>query len=161
MDMKKILNPFVHSKNHDYECFGCSPLNKMGLHLEFWDANEEIICKWQPKKHLEGYQNVLHGGIQATLLDEISSWTVYTKCKTAGVTSGLEIKYKNPLMIDGHEITIRARIETANKRIAKIKASIEDHTGKICAEGIVTYFLFPEELAKKKYMYPGVEAFYE
>jgi len=158
--MKKIKNPFVHSKDHNYECFGCSPLNSVGLKLEFWDAGNEIISKWIPKKHLEGYLNIVHGGIQATILDEIASWTVYTKCKTAGVTSNLEIKYKSPLYMDRGEITIRAHVGGVNKMLAYIKASIEDSKGKICAEGTVTYYLFPLEVAKEKYQYPGVEAFY-
>lgn len=158
--MKKIQNPFVHSKDHNYECFGCSPLNSVGLKLEFWDAGDEIMSKWIPQKHLEGYLNVVHGGIQATILDEIASWTVYTKCETAGVTSNMEIRYRSPLHMDGSEITVRAHVESVKKRLAYIKASIEDSKGKICAEGTVTYFLFPLEIAKEKYQYPGVDAFY-
>ncbi|TLX72370.1 PaaI family thioesterase [Labilibacter sediminis] len=158
--MKKIVNPFVHSKDHNYECFGCSPLNSIGLQMEFWDTGDEIVSKWTPQKHLEGYMNVLHGGIQATILDEIASWTVYTKCETAGVTSNLDIKYKNPLYIDKGEITVRGKVQSLNKRLAFIQVSIENSEGKICAEGVVTYFLFSKELAKAKYQYPGVEAFY-
>ncbi|WP_066633438.1 PaaI family thioesterase [Labilibacter marinus] len=159
--MKKIINPFVHSDKHDYKCFGCSPLNDIGLKLEFWDAGEEIICKWLPKKQFEGYLNVVHGGIQATIHDEIASWTVYTKCKTAGVTSNLDVRYKSPLMITDKEMTFKANVESVNKRLAIIKTTIEDGDGKICSIGKVTYFLFPQDMAKEKYQYPGVEAFYE
>ena len=158
--MKKILNPFVDSKSHDYKCFGCSPLNENGLKLEFWDAGDEVICKWMPKKQFEGYLNVLHGGIQATIHDEIASWAVYTKCETAGVTSNIEVRYKNPLMIDKGEITVRAKLAKMNRKFAEIETSIEDGEGKICSMGKVTYFLFPKEVSKQQYNYPGVEAFY-
>ncbi len=159
--MRKIINPFVNNIHHDYKCFGCSPLNNIGLQLEFWDNEEEVVCKWLPKKQFEGYLNVVHGGIQATLHDEIASWAIYTKCETAGVTSNIDIRYKNPLMIDDNEIVIKARVESVNKRIAIVKTSIENSEGKICSLGTVTYFLFPLDMAKEKYQYPGVEAFYE
>ncbi len=158
--MKKIVNPFVNSKHHDYKCFGCSPLNDIGLKLEFWDNGDEVICKWEPHKHFEGYLNVVHGGIQATIHDEIASWTVYTKCETAGVTSNLDVRYKNPLMIDGETIIIKAKVESFNRRMAIINTTIEDSKGKVCSMGKVTYFLFPQEVAREKYMYPGVGAFY-
>jgi uncharacterized protein (TIGR00369 family) len=159
--MRKIHNPFVNSEHHNFECFGCSPKNDVGLKLEFWDAGDEIISTWKPKKYLEGYANVVHGGIQATLMDEVASWAVYTKCETAGVTSNLNIRYKNPLMINGDEITIRAKVQSLEKRLVHIETCIEDKTGKVYAEGIVTYFVYPKEIAVKKLHYPGVDAFYE
>ncbi len=159
--MKKILNPFTNSKDHNYECFGCSPKNDIGLKLEFWDAGEEIICYWKPQKQFEGYTEVVHGGIQATIMDEIASWAVYTKCQTAGVTSNLNIKYRQPLKMEGNEIVIKAKIESQHKKLVNIKTTIENAEGKLCAEGIITYFIFPVQIAKEKYMYPGIEAFYK
>lgn len=68
--MKKIQNPYAISGRKEYLCFGCSPNNESGLNLEFWEEGEEVIAKWMPCKSFEGFVNVLHGGIQATLLDE-------------------------------------------------------------------------------------------
>ncbi len=159
--MKKILNPYIKTKGDTYNCFGCSPKNNVGLKLEFWDAGEEIICYWKPKKDFEGYVNVIHGGIQSLIMDEIASWTIYTKCETAGVTSNLNVKYKQPLQIDDKDIIIRGRIESQKRNLVTIKTTIENSDGKICSEGLVTYFTFAKDVAKEKYMYPGIEAFYE
>ncbi|SMO87121.1 uncharacterized domain 1-containing protein [Saccharicrinis carchari] len=159
--MKKIVNPFVNNPQHQHKCFGCSPQNPIGLQLEFWDAGEEIIAKWLPKKQFEGYMNVVHGGIQATLHDEIASWVVYTKCQTMGVTSNMEVQYKKPLMISGEEITIKARLESPNRRLVKINTLIQDYQGTVCSIATVTYFLLSQQKAKMEYNYPGIEAFYE
>ncbi len=83
-------------------------------------------------------------------MDEIASWTIYTKCQTAGVTTNLNIKYRQPLNIEGKEITIKAKIESKNKRLVDVKVCIENAEGKLCAVGIVTYFTFPAEIAKEK-----------
>ncbi len=77
--MKKIRNPYVDLKG--YNCFGCSPNNIQGLHMHFEEHGEKIISEWTPKMQFQGYKNVLHGGIQATLMDEIASWCVQIKQK--------------------------------------------------------------------------------
>ena len=67
-EMIKLNNPYA--EHPDYNCFGCSPFNEFGLHLEFWEDGDDLVAKWQPRKSLEGWMGVLHGGIQATLLEE-------------------------------------------------------------------------------------------
>jgi acyl-coenzyme A thioesterase PaaI-like protein len=159
--MRKINNPFTSlASKEDYNCFGCSPFNETGLQLEFWEDGNEIIAKWKPKKSFEGWMNVLHGGIQATLMDEIASWLVFIKLKTAGVTSGLKINYIKPVYISRGIITLHARLSGFNKPLAKIKCTLSDGVGTQCAEAEAEYFCYPEKIAKAKFKYPGVEAFY-
>jgi len=160
--MKKIKNPFLEIANkHDYNCFGCSPFNEIGLQLDFWEDGDELIAKWQPRKSLEGWTGVLHGGIQATLLDELAGWIVLIKLKTAGVTAAINVEYLKPLTIDKGEITIRGKLISTEKRLAKIECSLFDGGGIEYAKAQLSYFIFPERVAKLKYKYPGIEAFYE
>jgi len=160
--MKKIKNPWKDPKNiGDYNCFACSPYNESGLQLEFWEDGDEIVTKWSPHHMYEGWIGVLHGGIQATLLDEIGGWVVMLKLKTAGVTSDMYIEYMKPVKVHKGELTIRGRIESQEGRIAKISASIFDIEGVECAKANISYFVFPERVAKARYQYPGHEAFFE
>lgn len=157
--MKKIRNPFAGNK--DYYCYACSPDNQHGLKMTFTEEEDEIISSWNPASHLQGYINVLHGGIQATLMDEIASWLVYVKLNTAGVTSSMNVKYRKPVFVNQGEITIRAKLKNKTPRIAEIETKIFDHAGNLCSEALVSYFLFAEEIAREKYWYPGKDAFYE
>lgn len=157
--MRKIQNPYAKSGRVEYQCFGCSPNNPIGLQLEFWDEGEEVVAKWMPRKSLEGFMDVLHGGIQATLLDEIASWAVQTKCKTVGVTSSMEIFYRRPVLISSGEITLRAKIREAGSRIAIVETQLISNDGKLCASAVVKYFLFSAEKASAEYFYPGADAF--
>lgn len=162
--MRKIINPFIEmgrGHNHDYNCFGCSPFNEIGLHLDFWEDGEELIARWQPRKSLEGWMGVLHGGIQATLLDELAGWIVLIKMKTAGVTASMNVEYLKPLTLSKGEITVRGRLISVEKRLAKIECSLFDNDGIEYAKANLSYFHFPEKIAKAKYHYPGIEAFYE
>uniref|UniRef100_UPI003217387B PaaI family thioesterase n=1 Tax=uncultured Draconibacterium sp. TaxID=1573823 RepID=UPI003217387B len=160
--MRKIKNPWEDPKNRgEYNCFACSPFNKTGLHLQFWEDGEEIVTKWQPIKSYEGWTGVLHGGIQATLLDEIGGWVVMLKLKTAGVTSEMNVKYIKPVKVSKGELTIKGHINSQEGRLAKITCSLFDGEGEECAKGDITYFVFPEKIAKARFQYPGIEAFYE
>ena len=156
--MRKIINPYDPERN---KCFGCSPTNPIGLHLTFYEDGEDIVTEWDPEYYMQGYLNVLHGGIQATLHDEIASWTVYTKLETAGVTSKLEVSYQKAVYVNKGRITVRSRVLTRDEREATMYTRLYDGNGNLCSEGKVTYYIYPQKIAIARYHYPGVEAFFE
>ncbi|NCB09270.1 MAG: PaaI family thioesterase [Bacteroidia bacterium] len=160
--MIKIKNPFAElGKPHEYHCFGCSPFNEIGLQMEFWEDDDSLIARWQPRRSLEGWIGVLHGGIQATLADEMAGWVVMIKLKTAGVTSSLNVEYLKPVLVSKGEITIIGKVVSTEKRLAKISCVLLDGNGVLCMTAEASYFCFPENIARSKYNYPGIDAFYE
>jgi uncharacterized protein (TIGR00369 family) len=158
--MKKIYNPFVIHRGQGYNCFGCSPNNELGLQLEFWDTGDELLTYWHPKNWLMGYSNILHGGIQATLMDEIAGWVVLVKCETAGVTTEMNVKYLKPVFITKGKIEVRSKLIKLENGIADISCRLFDGEGVCCATADVKYFCYPEPVARRKLQYPGVKAFY-
>ncbi|MDX2442343.1 MAG: PaaI family thioesterase [Bacteroidales bacterium] len=154
--MKKIHNPFPPDKN---PCFGCSKENKHGLHLDFHEDGDELVSIWDPQPEYQGFHNILHGGIQATIMDEIASWTIFVKEKTAGVTSSMNVKFNKPLFMDIGQVTVRCKILERQKRIILLEAKMIDANGEVCSEAEINYFTYPLELAKKKFLYPGAEEF--
>ncbi len=157
--MIKLINPY--EKLDKFQCFGCSKNNQHGLQMDFFETEEEIIAEINVKDFHQGYFDILHGGIQSTILDEIACWVVYIKGKTAGVTSKLEVKYRNPILVTKGVITAKARLVELNRRVATVKAELYNNENKIGAEAEVQYFIFPEKIAKEKLKFPGAEAFYE
>jgi len=157
--IKRVRNPFAGSAG--YNCFGCSPDNEIGLRLSFIDEGDYLIAEWEPTAHFQGYKNVLHGGIQATLIDEIASWFVYVKMKTAGVTSKLEVRYKKPVYTDKGKIKLRAKLQQQRRNLADIDVELFDNQGQLCATGVAQYFIFSEKIAKEKLYYPEHGEFYE
>lgn len=158
-DMKPVNNPYAENKN--FNCIGCSPNHPFGLKLEFKvdELNGIIESEWNPSNNFEGYHNVVHGGIQATMLDEIASWAIYTLLKTGGVTSQMHITYHKPVFISKGSIKLKASIIKTDNRLVDIKAELYSAEGKLCTEAIVQYFYFPEKIAREKYGYPGIDAF--
>jgi uncharacterized protein (TIGR00369 family) len=158
--MKKIHNPFIGHPPEEYNCFGCSPGNELGLQLEFFDTGEQLITHWQPKEWLVGYTKILHGGIVATLMDEMAGWVVLTKSKTAGVTSRMEVEYLKPVFITRGAVEVRGWPEKIEERETTIHCELYDGEGVCCAKAHIVYFCYPEEIARRRFHYPGVDAFY-
>lgn len=152
----RIKNPFDADQNL---CFGCGPKNSVGLKLTFEEDDEKVYASWVPDRLFQGYLNVLHGGIIATLLDEAGAWCVYLKACTSGVTSSMTVKYLRPVHISKGKISVEARITEKGKRNALITASLYDGEGRLCSEANLDYFIYPEKIARERYHYPGREAF--
>lgn len=155
-----VINPYVSRQADAYHCFGCSPHNPIGLRLQFSLANDTLHAHWMPHKHFEGYQNLVHGGIQATLLDELAAWFINTVIGSAGLTKKLEVEYLFPVVSDTDGIELSATLHHRNEKEAVIEALLFNSLGKLCTKALVTYLVFPEEVAKRKFNYPGKVAFF-
>ena len=156
--MKKITNAFA-IKNKDYGCFGCSPYNKNGLQLEFYKDEQSVWAEWEPRKEFDGWKGVVHGGIQATLIDETAEWYIFTQLYRSAVTMELNIRYKNPLASDKGKVKIIANLEVMKRNIAIMKIKVFDNSGKLCSEANGKFYVFSEEDSKNKYNFPDATEF--
>jgi acyl-coenzyme A thioesterase PaaI-like protein len=157
--MKKIINPFIHWEG--YNCFGCSPANEHGLRMEFREEGDYVLCTWNPLPHFQGWQDVLHGGIQATLMDEIASWVVFVKVRTSGVTSRMDVRLSKAVYVSDGPVHLRAKLQEMKRNIAMVHVELFDHNENLCSEGVIHYYTYPEERAREKLRYPGYDKFYE
>lgn len=157
--MKQLRNPFAEMEG--YNCFGCSPKNDNGLKMEFVKTDEGVVSHWQPDERFQGYFNILHGGIQATLMDEIASWLVFSHLGTGGVTVKLDVSYKKPVYTNKGALKIEAQLRDQKRNIAIISVKLCDKEGILCSEATAHYYLFSKEQAKRKLSYPQQAAFFE
>lgn len=147
--MKKIVNPWAGEPT--YHCFGCDPNSEHGLRMEFFEDGEYVVSHWQPRSELQGWRDTLHGGVQATLADEIASWVVFRKFQTSGVTSRMEVKYKKPVKITAEPITLRARAVKQMRNVVDIDVELYDAQGELCTIATCVYFLFSKQRAHEEF----------
>jgi len=140
MTHREIENPFL--KMEGYNCFGCGPSNHLGLRMKFFvDAeNDEVFSLVTPNKEHCGFPGVLHGGIQATLLDEIAFWAIWEKIGKPALTARMEIELRKPVTMPA-EVEVRGRVIETKKRIARVETwlSLE---GQVKARAKIVYYLF-------------------
>ena len=107
--MKKISNPWLGLVKDGYNCFGCAPTNPLGLKMEFYEDGDEIVSLWHSDDNYQGWLHTLHGGIQATLMDEIAAWVMARKLQCAGMTTHMEMKYRKPVPT-GPDVVLRVHL---------------------------------------------------
>lgn len=149
IDMKRIINPWRGMDG--YRCFGCDPRNEQGLRMEFYEDGDRIVSRWKPRPEFQGWVDTLHGGIQATLADEISSWVVFRKFQTSGVTSRMEVRYLKPIHTSEDHITLQATVVRQRRNIVDIEVKILNSQDQLCTEALCIYFLFPKEKAHEEF----------
>lgn len=142
--MRRIKNPWGHLQG--YNCIGCSPNNPIGLHLEFYEDGEDIVCRWNPTENHQGWLHTLHGGIQGLMLDEIASWVIFRKLQTTGVTSKMEVKYMKSVSTQDKHITLRARIQKQMRNVVFIDTELFNEAGELCTTASLVYFCAPKQL---------------
>lgn len=141
--MKKLKNPYLHIEG--YHCFGCDPTHEKGLRMEFFEDGDEIVCQWMPTDEYVGWIDTLHGGIQATLLDELGGWAVLRKLQSGSVTSRMELRYRKPVRVSAGGLTLRASITNQRRNIIDVEGRLYDGTGQLCTEASLIYFLLPKD----------------
>lgn len=149
IDMKRIINPWRGMDG--YRCFGCDPRSEQGLRMEFYEDGDRIVSRWKPRPEFQGWVDTLHGGIQATLADEISSWGVFRKFQTSGVTSRMEVRYLKPIHTSEDHITLQATVVRQRRNIVDIEVKIFNSQDQLCTEALCIYFLFPKEKAHEEF----------
>ena len=153
--MKKILNPW---KGIDgYMCFGCSPENPAGLHMEFYEDDNDIVAIWKPNKYVQGWLNTLHGGIQCVLMDELGAWVLVRKLQTVGVTSRLEAKYMKRISTNEPQITIRGRFSERKRNAIFIETEILNAQNELCTSAKMVYFVASPERAANEFFFTGCQ----
>jgi len=132
-------------KLEGYNCFACGTANPIGLKLTFYRQGEYVCSDITLGKNYEGWENMAHGGIVSTLLDEVMSWAVIYFRRIFFVTRRVKIKYIRPVPLY-KLLTVKGKmIEGENRRLCKAKGLIQDEDENILARGEATFAILPDK----------------
>jgi acyl-coenzyme A thioesterase PaaI-like protein len=108
-------------------CFVCGVENPFGLHLVFHQTGAgEVMADFIAPEHFQGYPGVVHGGIVAAMLDEISGRAHMGDDPSKPrfmFTARLELRYRRnvpvgqPLHLVGKALKSKGRTATASGQI--------------------------------------------
>ena len=115
----------------DTYCFACGKDNPIGLHMEFADEGEYYVSRWRPRPEHQGWSQILHGGLTATLLDEVMTWRLVSRGLKV-VTAELSLRLHHPTPLD-QELLIRARVVSQRRTLYEVEGEILTPDGTITA----------------------------
>ncbi len=130
-------------------CFACGITNPQGMHLVFEKDYDRmrVTGRFQLGPEYQGGPGVIHGGIVATLLDEIMS-KVSSFSATTAVTAELRVEYLKPVLV-GQEIVIEGFLAGREGRQLYHEAEIRDTQGTLLARGKARFVIIDrDEYAK-------------
>jgi uncharacterized protein (TIGR00369 family) len=127
----------------EHNCFACGSLNEHGLRMTIHIEHEAAWSELTLEPRFEGWSEMAHGGILATLLDEIMGWTL-AAADDWGVTARLAIDYRRPVQV-GTELRVEGKVVRRRRRVIETSGRVVDAgTGIEYATGTATYVAVDE-----------------
>ena len=109
----------------DGGCFGCSSSNPAGLQLRFRRRGAQIVADTVVAERFHGAPGIAHGGIIATMLDEVSCAVAATARDVHVVTGELSVRYRRPCPVEV-PLTLNARVTDEHARYLVIEAELRN-----------------------------------
>ena len=117
----------------DKHCMVCGSNNPAGLKLQFRLERGELCCEWTAEKRFQGYADVLHGGMIATILDETMVNLPWKRDRVPVISAELNVRYIRPAKIGDH-LVFRAEADDVGKRLISTRGTCSTKDGTLIAE---------------------------
>lgn len=116
------------------QCFGCSTVSSYGLRLRLNLSEKGCYTRYSVPDYPCGIDGVVHGGMIALFLDEVSQWTMIARLGKIGLSRGISVRYLKPVPTNT-EIVIEAKIETQDEKDTVLRSTIHSKDNELLAEG--------------------------
>ena len=133
----------------DHNCFGCSPLNPSGLRMRFYTNETAVYSNVTVPDHLCGWNNLVHGGVLTTILDEIMSWSAIYLLKRVPMTKSMTVDFLKPVYV-GNSLKAEGTVtDKKGKHEALMEGRIYNKDDVCCARATATFAVFSPAVAKR------------
>jgi uncharacterized protein (TIGR00369 family) len=116
----------------DHNCFACGDANPIGMRLEIELGEGTATTTWIPGPDFVGWEDKVHGGLLATLLDEVMAWAPSSYDSWA-VTAEMRIRYRTPAN-PGEALTARGWVTERRRRIYHVRGEVRNADGRLIAD---------------------------
>lgn len=106
----------------DHNCFGCGADNPVGLRLSFAAANNGVRAHFVPGPEHQDFDDIVHGGIISTLLDEAMAWATAAAGIWA-VTADIRVRFRRPVHVDERTV-VSAEVVSERGRLVTTSATL-------------------------------------
>lgn len=131
-DEKKIGQGGVAWED-DHHCVVCGSENPMGMKLEFQVVDGKLRTSWVADKRFQGYADVLHGGILATILDEVMVNLPWKRDGIPVISAEMTVRWIKPARI-GERLDFESEVDDTSKRMMAAKGRCLNSKGELVAE---------------------------
>ena len=124
---------------HTHACFVCGESNPAGLQLRFHTDGRVVRSVFNPRSEHAGFKGVVHGGILATVLDEIMVWACAVNARKFGFCAEMTVRYHQPAN-PGEPLTATAELVADRRgRVLEASAALHNPAGVLVASATGKY----------------------
>lgn len=133
------------SLRDDSMCFACSPRNPIGLKLVFEQDGDVCRTHFVAGPEHQGWSGVMHGGLIATLLDEVMAQWLWVRGITT-MTAEMTARYSKAVPI-GERLTIEGSLVSQRGRLLEMAGKVILPDGSVAARATAKFLkVDPEKL---------------
>ena len=125
-------------------CFVCGDQNESGLRIKFYADDGGAVARYTTQEGFQGYRGITHGGILATLLDEIMAKAIIAE-GIVPVTAEMTVRFKKPART-GDQILFTARVLKKRGPVYITEAEARREDGEMLATATGKYMAVSGEL---------------
>jgi uncharacterized protein (TIGR00369 family) len=131
-------------------CFGCGGGNARGMRLafEFDPSRQRVVGRFRLGPEYQGASGFIHGGIIATVLDEVMS-KVSRFSNVRAVTAELTVEYLRPVGVD-QDLIVEGFSTRRDGRELYHQGEIRNAAGTVLARGRGRFVIIDPERYNKK-----------
>jgi beta-phosphoglucomutase len=122
-------------------CFACSQENPIGLKLKPVHDGEKVTAEFIAGKFHQGWNDVVHGGILYTLLDEVNAYAMLCHGIEFGVTAKSEIRFKQVAPIN-EPIQASAWVTKSTTRLVETKGVLTLKDNTVIVDGDFLFYVW-------------------
>jgi uncharacterized protein (TIGR00369 family) len=138
------LNHPVYLPTYD-ECYVCGQSHPRGLRVRFFvGAFGQVHTRFRPDYTQTSYEDIVHGGVISTLLDELLGWPISLQTGRVSFTGELTVRFIKPMSV-GRTYLATALPGTDRAQYWEGEGDIRDEQGQIYAQARGKYFLLSAE----------------
>jgi uncharacterized protein (TIGR00369 family) len=124
---------------HTRSCFVCGESNAAGLNLRFDTDGRAVQTRFMPRAEHVGFRHTVHGGLIATLLDEIMVWACAVQTKRFAFCAELNVRYLQPARPEENLIATGELVSNRRDKLFEAKAELRNQAGVTLASATGKY----------------------
>lgn len=134
---------------HTRSCFVCGEANPAGLRQRFHTDGRLVWAQFVPRPEHCGFAGVVHGGVLATVLDEIMVWACAVGARQFAFCAEMTTRFHRPAQPGGVLVLESELVADRRGKIFEARAAALDGTGKLVVSATGKYMpIRPADLAE-------------
>jgi acyl-coenzyme A thioesterase PaaI-like protein len=136
---KRIMLPWSKA------CFVCGEFNESGMRARSYVRGDRIELPFEAPAAFAGWRTVIHGGLVATVLDEVMTWSAIVGSRKPCFAAEFTVRMVRPLA-PGTRCVARGTMVENRKRVFITKGTLQsEQDEEIYARATGRYMIVPKE----------------